>query len=172
MSANRRATPLTMLAATILAALATIHCGSSGSPTQPANPTLATTFGVALNSTVMAAGNTVQGTVSLAAPALTGGASISLSSSNTAVATVQTSVTVQAGASSATFMVNGIAVGTATITASLNGTSQSPTLTVTADVALSSISFSAFSVVGGNPITGMATLTGAAPAGGAVVTLD
>ena len=168
MNVTRRATPLALLAATLLAAFATIHCGS---PTQPTTTTL-TISGVALNLTVIAAGNTVQGTVSLATPAPAGGDSISLSSSNTTVATVQTPLTVQSGASSATFTVTAIAAGTVTITATLNGTSQSPTLTVTAPVALSSIAISASSVVGGHPVVGTATLSGAAPAGGAMVSLS
>jgi hypothetical protein len=71
-------------------------------------------------------------------------------------------------------MVAGVAAGTATITASLNGSSrQSPTLTVSGQrVVLASISLSASNVVGGNRLTGTATLTAAAPGTGAVVSLS
>jgi hypothetical protein len=66
-----------------------------------------------------------------------------------------------------------MAPGTATITAALNGGSrQSPMLTVTNSVAISSIALSASSIVGGNPVTGTVGLTAAAPAGGAVVSLS
>jgi hypothetical protein len=170
---KHRATPFVTLAATVIAAVAMIQCGGSGSTTAPTT-TMPTVSGVTLNATSVAAGSTGQGTVSLTAAASTGGANISLSSSNPAVATVQTPVTIQPGSSSATFTVAAVAAGTATITASLNGSSsQSPTLTVTArPVALASISLSTSSVVGGDSVTGTATLTGAAPAGGAVVSLS
>ena len=127
---------------------------------------------VALNASSIAIGGTAQGTVSLSAVA-TSTTSITLTSSNPSVATVQTPVTVQVGASTAAFTVTGMTVGTVTITASLNGsTGQTPALTVTPAAALSSISLSAASVVGGTSVTGTATLTTAAPAGGAVVTLS
>jgi hypothetical protein len=150
-----------------------IQCGGSGSPTAPTAATTALA-GVALNATTLAAEGSAQGTVSLTAAVAAEVTNVSLSSSNPAVATVQTVVAIQAGSTSATFMVAAVAVGTATITASLNGSSrQSPALTVTARfVALSSISLSTSSVVGGNSLTGTATLTAAAPAGGAVVSLS
>jgi hypothetical protein len=155
----------------MVAAITLLQCGGSN----PDGPTGATpaVSGVTLSATTFAAGSSGQGTVTLAA-ASTAAASIVLSSSNPAVATVQTPVTIQAGASSATFVVVGVAEGTAAITATLNGSSrQSPTLTVTArSVALSSISVSAFTVVGGSSLTGAVNLTGAAPAGGAVVSLS
>ena len=168
MNVSRRTTPLALLAATLLAAVAAADCG--GSTTQPT--TALAMSGVTLNATVVAVGGTVQGTVSFATAAPTGGASIALSSSNASVATVQTPITIQPGASSATFTVTGVAPGTATFTASSNGTSQSPMLTVTAPAALASITLSASSVVGANPVVGTATLTGVAPAGGAMVSLS
>ena len=171
MSINR-ATPFVALATIVVAAVAMFQYGCSGSPTAATNTTVAIS-GVALSATSVVAGGSDQGTVSLTAAASTGGATISLSSSNPAVATVQTPVTIPAGSSSATFTVTAVAAGTATITASLNGSSsQSPTLTVTAGPTLSSISLSTPSVVGGNSVTGTATLTAAAPAGGAVVSLS
>jgi len=66
-------------------------------------------------------------------------------------------------ASSATFTVTAVASGTTSITASLNGASaQSPTLNVAAIVALSSISLSAQSVIGGSSLVGGVALTGEA----------
>jgi hypothetical protein len=169
---RRRETPFVTLALTLFAAFAMLQCGGSGSPTVPTT-TAPAVSGVALNASTIAVGGSGQGTVSLAAAASTA-ASITLTTSNPAVATVQTPVTIQAGSSSATFTVTAVAAGTATITASLNGSSsQSPTLTVTGQrVALSSISLSTSSVVGGNPVTGTVSLTATAPAGGAVVTLS
>ncbi|HWF85112.1 MAG TPA: hypothetical protein VG222_09705, partial [Vicinamibacterales bacterium] len=82
------------------------------------------------------------------------------------------SVTVAAGASSATITVTGVAPGTATITATASGGSQSSTVTVTSGIALSSITLSVTSVVGGNSVTGTAVLTAPAPAGGAIVALS
>jgi trimeric autotransporter adhesin len=152
----------------VVAALGAARCGSS-STTAPTNGTAISE--VSLAATTASVGATVQGTVKLSAPA-TASASIALSSSNAAVATVQSPVTVQAGASSAAFTVTAVAPGTATITASMNGaTAQSPALSVTGG-SLASISLSAQSVVGGSALTGTATLTQAAPAGGAAVALS
>ena len=168
MSVNRRATSCAALSAILIAAVAATQCGSASSPTS------SSTVRVALAATSIAAGSTAQGTVSLAAPAPTAGSSISLSSNNPAVATVQTSVMVPAGSSSAPITVTGVSAGTATITASFNGNTSQAVLTVTAGAAvvLSSISLDISSVVGGEFVNGRATLSAAAPAGGAVVSLS
>jgi hypothetical protein len=153
-----------------LAVVASNQCGGSKSPTGPAPNT---TVSVALTTATITAGNTGQGTVSLTTPAPAGGSSVTLSSSNRAVATVPASVTVPAGSSSATFVITAASPGTATITASLSGsTAQSPVLTVTTQVLLSSLSIGSSNVVGGSQAIVTATLTGAAPTGGAVVTLS
>ena len=155
----------------ILAAFVTIGCDNTKSPTLPSTTTPATS-GVTLNSTVTAPGKTVQGAVFFTAPVSSGGAMIALSSSNTAVATVPASIAAEPGASSATFSVSAMAPGTAVITATFNGTAQSPMLTITAPaLVLSSLSLSASSIVGGNPVIGTVTLSGPAPAGGAEVLL-
>jgi hypothetical protein len=169
MNIKRRKTPLSALVAIIGAAAVTMQCSGSASPTQAT--TLAMS-GVALSSSSIPIGTTVQGTVSLTTAASAGGASVLLSSSNTAVATVPTPVTVQAGSSSAAFTVTAMSAGAATITASINGNSQSSILTVTGTPAVSSISFGAATVMGGDTVTGTVTLSGAAPAGGAVVSLS
>ena len=153
----------------VFAAVAASRCGGSSSPASPSttSPTVTT---VALAAATIGIGSTLQGTVTLAAaPAVA--TSLALTSSNPAVATVQSSLTVPAGSSTATFTVTGVGAGTASVTASLNGSSgQSPAFTVTR-IALSTVSLSAASVVGGNSVTGTAILTAPAPAGGADVTL-
>ncbi len=156
--------------AVLAAAVGALHCSSS--TTAPTNGTGAVAS-VTLASSAIVAGSTIQGTVTLAAAAASGGASVTLSSSNAAVATVQSPVTVAAGSTSTSFTVTGVAAGTATITASAGGGSaQSPALTVTRAPALASITLSAPTVVGGSAVSGTATLTGPAPAGGAVVSLS
>jgi hypothetical protein len=126
-----------------------------------------------LNPTAVVGGASSTGTVTLTGPAPTGGAAVALQSSNTAAASVPSSVTVAAGRTSATFAVTTHAVGSntsATITGTL-GASRTATLTVNV-ATLSSISRSPTSVVGGANSTGTVTLNGAAPAGGALVTLQ
>jgi hypothetical protein len=127
---NQRATPFLGLVAISIAAVAIIQYGCSGSPTAPTASSSAVS-GVVLDASSVAAGSLGQGTVTLAAAAATGGASISLLSSNPSVATVQATVMVPAGAMSAPFTVVAVAAGTATISASLNSSRQSSMLTVT-----------------------------------------
>jgi len=174
LSINRSAARFVSLATTMVAVVAIVQCGGSSSSTTPT--TTPAISAVTLSTTSIVAGSSGQGTVSLTGAAPAGGASVSLSSSNSAVATVQTPLAIQAGASSVTFTVTAVAAGTATITAALNGnSSQSPSLTVTArpqSAVLASISLSPSTVVGGDQVTGTATLTAAAPAGGAVVSLS
>jgi hypothetical protein len=124
--------------------------------------------GVSLSASTIGVGSVAQGTVTVAAAPVTA-ATVTLTSSNSAVASVQSPVTIPAGSSTATFTVTGVAAGTASVTASLNGsTSQSPSFTV-ARVAVSTLSLSASTVVGGDPVTGMVGLTASAPVGGAAV---
>jgi hypothetical protein len=73
------------------------------------------------------------GTVTLAAAAPAGGASVALSSTDTAVATVPAAVAVPAGATRATFTVTSKAVtaaGSATIAGTLGGVTRTAVLTV------------------------------------------
>src|SRR5690349_4016589 len=95
-------------AAALFATLTAIQCASSSMPTAPAS-----TIAVALNAATIAAGATVQGTISVANPPASG-ATIALSSSNPAVAAVPSTVALQAGATTASFTVSAIAAGTAT----------------------------------------------------------
>jgi trimeric autotransporter adhesin len=120
-----------------------------------------------------APGAPVSGTVNLNAAAPAAGAVVALSSSNPAVATVPGTATAAAGATTATFTAIAVGAGSATITASLGGSQSSATLTVAAPaVVLSSLALSASNVTGGNPVSGIVTLSGAAPAGGALVALS
>ncbi len=114
------------------------------------------------------------GTVTLNAPAPTGGVVVNLSSNLTSGATVASTVTVLAGQTSATFQVTSVLVSTAkspVITASFNGSSDTATLDVT-PLTVSSVSLSPSSVLGGSVnSTGTVTINGAAPTGGVTVTL-
>ncbi|MBI4589457.1 MAG: PQQ-like beta-propeller repeat protein, partial [Candidatus Rokubacteria bacterium] len=118
------------------------------------------------------------GTVTLSAPAPSGGVVVTLTSSNTAVASVPPSVTVAAGQSSETFTVTTFNIGittTSTISGYYNGGTASSVLTVTAgptQAKLSSVSLSPTTVTGGSTATGTVRLTGPAPAGGAIVRLS
>src|SRR5207248_1539510 len=90
-------------------------------------------------------------------------------------ATVQGTVTVAAGATTKTFPVNtsgGTVPTTVTITATYSGVVKTATLTVNpAAAALLGVSVNPTAVTGNAGSTGTVTLTSAAPAGGAVVTL-
>jgi uncharacterized protein (TIGR03437 family) len=87
-----------------------------------------------LSASSVAGGGTVQGTVTISAPAPSGGIVVSLAS-NSSAATVPSSLTVPAGATSATFSITAGSVSstaTATITASYQGSSAQAALSVTA----------------------------------------
>lgn len=86
-----------------------------------------------LNPMTITGGSSASGTVTLSAPALIGGAKVSLSSNNVAVAGVPGNTTIPAGATGATFTVNSSAVGASTpvtIFASYSGVTEADSLTV------------------------------------------
>ena len=134
---------------------------------------------LALSPSTVTGGNSAQGTVTLTSAAPSGGAAVALSSSNAGVAAAPPSVTVPAGATSAAFNVttNSVAASTAvTISASYSGVVRSATLTVQPvaapqPVTLSALALNPTSVTGGGSAQGTVTLSGAAPSGGAAVTL-
>jgi len=162
--------PLAALAVTILAAISTIHCGSSNSPTAPSDGSAIS--GVTLSASTLSVGGTAQGTVTLSASAASA-TTVTLTSSNPQIVSVQTPVTIPSGGSTASFAITGVGPGTATITASANGSTRlSPTVTVTGQATAFSITLGASSVVGGNLVNGTIALGAAAPPGGAVVTLS
>ena len=139
----------------------------------PGQPELAS---LSLNPTRVVGGNPSTGTVTLTAPAPPNGFVVNLRSSNTNVATVPSSVTVPAGARSADFTVSTRPVNTTTtvdIIASAGNVTRTATLTVdpASSVTLQSLTISPFFVMGGGTATGTVTLSGPAPAGGAVVQL-
>lgn len=141
----------------------------------PSLPTLAAVT-VAPNNVV--GGATATGTVALGSGAPTGGVAINLSSNLPGTASVPPSVTVPAGATSATFPVTTFpsSLTSVQLTAQLNNVFQSTAITVTppppSGPALSALSLNPVSVAGGTPSTGTVTLTGAAPSGGAAVSLS
>ncbi len=141
-------------------------------------PPLPTVSSLTLNPTSVTGGTqSSTGTVTLSGPAPAGDAQVTLSSSNGA-ASVPSSVTVPAGSTSATFMISTSAVPASTvvtISASYGGVSASAPLTVMPPPlpTVSSLTLNPTSVVGGvQSSTGTVTLSGAAPAGGAQVTLS
>jgi hypothetical protein len=89
---------------------------------------------VTLNPASVLGGNSSQGTVTLSGPALSGGATITLTSSNTAAAQVPASLVVPATANSATFAITTSSVSSPTssdISASYNSSTQTAILDVT-----------------------------------------
>ena len=141
--------------------------------------TAVTLSSLAVNPASVTGGNSSTGTVTLSAPAPTGGAQVALSSNNTNAARVPSSVTVAAGATSATFTVSTSVVSASTavtLSATYAGTSKTASLTVQSPtppaVTLSSLTLNPTSVVGGNSSTGTVTLSGPAPTGGAQIALS
>jgi hypothetical protein len=111
---------------------------SFGGTTRAASLTVAhgtpTVASVTLNPASVVGGSSSQGTVRLSGPALSGGATVSLTSSHTAAAHVPASVVVPAAATSATFTITTSSVASSTssvISASYNSTTQTATLGVT-----------------------------------------
>jgi hypothetical protein len=123
-------------------------------------------------------GSTATGTVTLTAPALPGGASISLVGSFWGVANVPSGVTVQSGATTASFAVPTSAIAfiaPVTVTATYSGFTQSAILTVVppgTPFAPSSLTLSPFTVAGGSSSTVTVLLTEPAPQGGATLSLS
>jgi pimeloyl-ACP methyl ester carboxylesterase len=123
-------------------------------------------------------GSATVGTVTLTAPAPLGGAGVSLTSSFYAVADVPNGVAVQAGATSANFTVTTAPIGfisPVTVQATYNGTTQSALIIVVppgTPLAPSSLTLSPPVVTGGYSSTATILLTGAAPTGGALITLS
>ena len=164
-------------AATTAVATATPVTLSAALGTSNASGTLtvvpASVGSVALSPASVTGGASVTGTVTLTGPAPSGGAAVALTSSDPS-ATVPASVTVAAGATTATFGVTTAPVAattTATVSASWGGGTATASVTVVPPVA-SSLTLNPASVVGGATSTGTVVLSGAAPAGGALVALS
>ena len=141
-------------------------------PAQTAQPNLSS---LVLNPSSITGGQNATGTVTLTATAPSGSVAVTLSSANSA-ASVPSSVVIPATSLSANFTITTTAVTTTTvgnITATYSGASKSAILTVNppAPGAISSLTLSPSTIVGGSTATGTVTLTKAAPAGGIVVNL-
>jgi hypothetical protein len=128
---------------------------------------------LSLNPTQVTGGTISTGTVTLVGPAPAKGLVVTLSSSNTQVATVPASVTIPAGATTATFTVTtnpSANNSSVTISATYNGTIR-PALLLVRALTLTTLTLSPTVVTGGTSSTGTITLDGAAPTGGAIITL-
>jgi len=144
--------------------------GSYSGTTQSATLTVTppTLTSLTLSPSSVTGGSSSTGTVTLSAPAPSGGAVVSLSSSNTGVAAVPASVTVPAGATSASFTVSTNPVATTTsvtISASYGGTTLTATLTVNPALVPPSITSQPASqtVTAGQTATFSVTASGTAP---------
>ena len=144
----------------------------SASKAPEAATVTATLASMTLNPATVTGGANSTGTVTLSAAAPAGGAVVALTSNNLNAATVPASITVAAGATTATFTVTTkiVTIGTvAIITPTYNGISKAVGLVV--NPLLGSLTLNPSVLIGGAGSTGTVTLTSAAPAGGAVVTL-
>lgn len=131
--------------------------------------------GVSLAQNSISSGASVAGTVTLNAPARSGGFSVALASSGNFVQTPG-SVIVPQGQVSASFTLQATTsgAGSATLTASANGVSRGALLIVNSANApsLSAVTLAAASAGAGASVNGTVTLSGPAPNGGAVVQLS
>ncbi|WP_156385607.1 hypothetical protein [Ramlibacter sp. Leaf400] len=142
-------------------------------------PALPALTSLTVNPTSVAGGSSATGTVRLASAAPAGGVAINLWSNLPQAASVPASVTVPSGATSASFTVTTFpsALTTVQLSAGLDSMLQFAALTVgpsapPAGPTLSAVSLNPASVTGGTSSTASVTLSGAAPSGGAVVTLS
>lgn len=143
---------------------------------------------LALSRSSITGGEGVQANVTLNRPAPQGGAVVKLSNTiatptatSAAPLTIEmpTSITIAEGESGASFNVqtnvttlNGFDRAIAVdVQASFGGATQTATLSVNPPLAVSSLTVTPGSVTGGDSATGTVTLNGAAPEGGALVTL-
>jgi hypothetical protein len=150
--------------------------GVTRSATLTVSPSLPALTGLSVNPSSVSGGTPSTGTVTLGSAAPSGGATVSLGSNLPGSASVPATVTVPAGATSASFGITTFPVDNTTVqlSATLGNATQFAALSITrsATSALSAISLSPSTVVGGNSSTGTVTLSAAAPAGGTVVTLS
>lgn len=154
-------------------------CGLTvvSSPSGPSGSATLSSF--KMNPTSVNGGSPSTGSLTLSAPAPSGGAVVSISSGSTSVATVPASVTVPAGAATAVFNVTTLPVTASTpviISASFGGVTQTASLAVTTQPlpgpTLTSLSLSPPSVIGGSSSTGSVALSAPAPNGGVLVSLS
>ena len=142
---------------------------------RPSAGGVATLASVAANPQSVTGGASSTGRVALSSAAPSGGALVSLSSASSAV-TVPPNVTVSQGATSADLGIAtaNVAMSTGTtISASYAGTTKTTTFTVTPGtaLALTAVTLTNASVIGGAATSGKVTLSAPAPSGGASVAL-
>lgn len=139
------------------------------------NPPPAALSAVSASPNPVIGGQASTGQVTLTAAAPTGGAVVVLTRVGSAF-DIPGSVTVPAGATSATFPISTTppaTTTTGTITASYNGVDRSTSFTVNpVPAALASLGTNPGTVTGGDPSTGLVTLTTGAPPGGATIALS
>jgi hypothetical protein len=114
------------------AVLTASYAGVSLTASLTVNPP-ANLASISLNPNTLSAGQTAMGTVTVSAPAGSGGIVVSLSNSNSSVATVPASVTIPQGATSGTFTATALNLSKGnftTITASYNGVQKTERLNV------------------------------------------
>jgi hypothetical protein len=124
--------------------------------------------------TKIGGGAPVTGKVYMSAPALAGGAVITLTSNNTNAATVPASVTIPAGEVFTTFTVTTkqVTASTPVTLKATRGTVIKTAVLTVAPATVAGVSVDSPIAYGGNPVTGTVTLTGPAPTGGRVVNLS
>ena len=139
------------------------------------NPGATAVGSVGISPSAVYSGGSATVTVSLSAAAPTGGANVALSSTNTTAFPVPATCTVAAGQTSASCNTTAGTVTTSTsvtITATYNGSSQQASVAVNPLPTIGSLCISPSSVSSGGSATITVTLSGAAPVGGAAVTLS
>ncbi len=141
----------------------------------PTGGTLPTVSGVTINPTTVASGGTAQVTVTLSGPAPSGGATITLTSSNnSAFPVINFNIAAGQTSGSAGFGTGTVATATVvTVTAAYNGSSQQTALTVNPPAlpTVSGVTINPTTIASGGTAQVTVTLTGAAPSGGATITL-
>jgi uncharacterized protein (TIGR03437 family) len=172
-------TTFSILTSTVPASQACNITATLGRSSQTAQITVVPALQLTLaNSSVVGGnGNTVRGTVTIAASApIMGATTVQLQSSNSS-ATVPYSVVIPSGQTSASFTITTAAVAvaqTVTITAAYGSLRQTAMLTVNppASATLTGLTVSPGYVTGGTNATGTVTLGAAAPVTGITVTLQ
>ncbi len=138
------------------------------------SPTYPDITGLSLSASSVPGGQTLTGTVTLAAPALTNGAVVSLlyNAGTYGIVSGPNTVTVLQGNTSANFTINTNSVAhntPATVTAKYRGINQTANFTVT--LYLASLTLAKSEIPSGGSTTGNVHLNGPAPVGGLVINL-
>jgi subtilase family serine protease len=179
-AAGAKTATFTVTTIAVTANTSSVITSTLGATSATASLTITTATSAALSSVTLSASTvvggstaTITGTVTLTSAAGSGGAVVSLSNSAPSVATIPTSVTIAAGAKTATFPVTHVVVTaniSITITATYGGTSKTATLSVT-PFAITALSLSPSTLIGGATSTGTVTLNAVPKNSGVTVAL-